>query len=566
MLVKLVKAVLPAALAVAALTGCKEEASPPRPVTGLAGAPGKFDPPVVISTAKALRNDDKLKDGDTTEDNPISRWARDRLGIIQTNKWIVTDQNDALTTRIKLALSGGEELPDVLFLTDAQIPGLLPDLVASGSIMDIAGAFEAYAPARVKEAYEKNPSVWRSVMLNGKRWGLPQISDGKVGDPILWVRQDWLDRLGLKPPATLDELETVLDAFANGDPDGNGKRDTIGLALAGKRYLNDWIGDASFLFGAYGDQPYQWNRTKDGTLAYGSIQPGVKSALARLSEWYAKGYLDPDFGTHDEQKASSLFASGAAGVISGPGWMGGWPLSDASGTLPGAVFKPIPYPTGPDGKIGRIGSKLSYGSYFFRKGFDRMDAAFLYWDAVYGSLIEDPSSDFAYGYAEGYDYILKDGEPVYDFPGATSTISKHLLFGPGSAPPNVMPGESIERRVLQGHIRSPYEKKLASTASRLFLEGRLVGDVQLEHSQKNEFVGPHPPTMAAKGPLLSKLEREAFLKIVYGEAPADSFDEFVKQWRENGGDAITAEVNRWDLENGRVASAAEKLATGITLR
>lgn len=553
MLSKLAKAALPAALALAVLSGCRETVSPTEPASGRAGASGKFDPPIVITTAKALRNDHKLKDGDTVEDNPISRWARDRLGIIQTNKWIVTDQNDALTTRIKLALSGGEELPDVLFLTDAQIPGLLPDLIASGSIMDIGEAFETYAPARVKEAYAKNPDAWRSVMMDGKRWGMPQISDGKVGDPILWVRQDWLDRLGLKTPTTLDELETVLDAFANGDPDGNGQRDTIALALAGKRFLNDWIGDASFLFGAYGDQPYQWNRMKDGTLAYGSIQPSVKAALARLGEWYAKGYLDPDFGTHDEQKAASLFASGEAGVISGPGWMGGWPLNDASQALPEAVFKPIPYPSGSDGKIGRIGSKLSYGSYFFRKGFAHMDAVFLYWDAVYGSLIEDPESDFLYGYAEGYDYIIKDGEPVFDFPGATSTISKHLLFGPGSAPPNVTPGESIEQRVFQGHIRTPYEKKLASTSSRLFLEGRLVGDIQLAYSQKNEFVGPHTKTMAAKGALLAKLEREAFLKIVYGQAPADSFDEFVQAWRENGGNAIYEEVNRWDRENGRLS-------------
>jgi putative aldouronate transport system substrate-binding protein len=227
-------------------------------------------------------------------------------------------------------------------------------------------------------------------------------------------------------------------------------------------------------------------------------------------------------------------------------------LSDASHEMPGAVFKPIPYPSGPDGKIGRIGSKLSYGSYFFRKGFEHMDAAFAYWDAVYGSLIEDPASDFAYGYAEGYDYIMKNGEPVYEFPGSTSTVTKHLLFGPGSAPPGIIPGESIEQRVLNGHVQSPYEKRLASTASRLFLEGRLTGDIQLAYSQKNEFVGPHPPTMAAKGPLLSKLEREAFLKIVYGNAPADSFDDFVKAWRESGGDAVTAEVNRWDRENGIV--------------
>ncbi|MNL86936.1 hypothetical protein D3C87_2158660 [compost metagenome] len=51
--------------------------------------------------------------------------------------------------------------------------------------------------------------------------------------------------------------------------------------------------------------------------------------------------------------------------------------------------------------------------------------------------------------------------------------------------------------------------------------------------------------MSAKGALLSKLESETYLKIIYGEKPIDYFDEFVKEWKANGGDQITAEVNQW---------------------
>ncbi|MEF3305395.1 ABC transporter substrate-binding protein [Paenibacillus sp. GYB003] len=542
-----VKTIRAAALAIVGVLAllCRTDGAPGGPEADgrTDRPPGKFDPPVVITTAKALRDYDKLRDGDTTEHNPITRWAKEKLGIIQSNKWIVTDRNEALATRVRLALSGGEELPDVLFLTNHDIPELLGDLVASGRIMSVEEAFAQYAPSRVKEAYARHPDVWKTVTLQGKRWGLPQISDGKIGDPVLWIRRDWLDRLKLRPPATLDELEAVLDAFTNGDPDGNGKRDTIGLALAGKNSLNGWMGDASFLFGAYGDQPYQWNRMKDGTLAYGSVQPSVRQALARLADWYGKGYIDPGFATHDEQKAASLAADGKAGVVSGPGWMGGWPLGESAAAAAGAAFKPYPYPAGPDGRIGRIGSRPSYGSYFFRSGFERMDAVFAYWDAVYGYFLEDPDSAFAHGFGEGYDYKIVDGEVVYDFPQATSTISNYLLLAPGNPP---VAGESIESRVYRGLVRTPYEKKLASTASRLYLEGRIVGDLQLAHSQKNEFVGPHTKTMATEWTRLAKLEKETFLKIVHGKEPVESFDAFVRAWREYGGDAITREVNEWD--------------------
>ncbi|WP_284645347.1 extracellular solute-binding protein [Paenibacillus silviterrae] len=550
------KLLLILSLAAVSAVACQEAPVNPEPVTSpppqaverIKKAP-RFDPPVVISTAKALKDYDKLKAGDTPENNPITRWAKERLGIVQTNKWLLTGQNEALSTKIKLALSGGEELPDVLFLTQHEIPELLEGLVDSGRFIRMEEAFEAYAPDRVKEAYAKNPDVWKTVSLRGQAWGLPQISDGKVGDPILWIRKDWLARLGLPEPTTLEELEAVLEGFAHRDPDGNGLQDTFGLAIAGKNTLNGWMGDASFVFGAYADQPYQWNRGKDGTLSYGSVQPELKPALMKLRNWYAKGYLHPDFGTHDEQKAVELITSGQAGVISGPGWMGGWPLGEMRKEPDETVMKPLPYPTGPDGRIGRIGSRLSYGAYFFRKGFEQMDAVFAYWDEVYGTFIEDPDSDFAIGFGEGYDYMRKDGDIQYDFPGVTSTLTNYLLFGPGSTPPNIMLGESIENRVYRGQVQSPYEKRLAATSSRLYLEGRIIGDKQLAYSQKNEFVGPYTSTMKRKWPLLETMEKEAFLKIVYGEAPIHALDEFIQMWYRSGGEAITNEVNQWDRDN-----------------
>lgn len=529
-----------------ALAGCSErETSPPGPAPDASAPPSDHcEELTVITTAKALREYDILKGDDTTENNPITRWARDRLCVVQTNQWMVADQDHALGDRIRTALSNGEPLPDVLFMRSQDLPSILRDLIAADRIREMGSVFEDYASDRLKEAYELNPAVWKSVTLNGTRWGLPQISAANLGDPILWIRQDWLDALDLKAPATLDELENVMKAFVSRDPDGNGFDDTIGLAVAGQNTLNGWMGDVSFLFGAYGDQAHQWNRMADGTLAYGSVQPSVKSALRRLAEWYEAGYLARDFGTHDEQDAAALMTSGVAGIISGPGWMGGWPLGEAR--LGEAVFKPYPYPAGEDGRIGRIGTRPSYGSYLFRKDFNHFDKIFAYYDEVYGMLIEDPESDFAIGLAEGYDYTIVDGEPVYDFPGTTTTIGNFFLVAPGSTPPKVIQGDSLEHRVYHGKIDSYYEKKMATTASRTFLEGKLVAERQSDISYPEQFVGPQTPTMALKWRLLDKLEQTTFLRIVYGHAPLDDFDRFVKDWHENGGSQATDEVNEWD--------------------
>ncbi len=41
---------------------------------------------------------------------------------------------------------------------------------------------------------------------------------------------------------------------------------------------------------------------------------------------------------------------------------------------------------------------------------------------------------------------------------------------------------------------------------------------------------------------LEKKENDIFLKIIIGEEPIDAFDTFVEEWKAEGGDAITAEV------------------------
>ncbi len=48
-------------------------------------------------------------------------------------------------------------------------------------------------------------------------------------------------------------------------------------------------------------------------------------------------------------------------------------------------------------------------------------------------------------------------------------------------------------------------------------------------------------TMETKWTALKKLEEDTFLRIIYG-APLDTFDQFVRTWKAQGGDEITKEV------------------------
>ncbi len=495
----------------------------------------KFDPPVTISTAIAIRDLDKLRNGDTYEDNPLTRWYQDNLGIKTKYKWLLTDQGDALNQKIRLALASGEQLPDVLPIDDNV---LLNELIESGQIMSIDEAFEKYASPRTKEAYAKNPAVWTAVTKDGKKWGLPQISDGNIGDAIMWIRQDWLDSVGLQAPTTLEEFEAVLEAFKKNYPD------KTPLAVAGKALqpLIGYMGDTQFVFGS--TQPYIWNQGSDGKLQYGSVQPGFKAGLQKLKIWFDQGYMDKEFATHDEQKAASLFTSGEAGIIFGPGWMGAWPLEDTVKNVQGAVVKPYELPSGVDGTIGRIGTKLVYITYVFRKGFEHMDALFQYYDVSMGSLLEDPNSPFAAGAGEGYDYVMKDGKPSWDVPDGAVEL-RYSIATVGNTPPGMLEGETIFERVSAGKRDTIYEQKLAFSSSPLYLEGRIVSFKQLDRDRREQFIGAPTETMVSKWPLLSQMENEIAISYIYGKATDDDFDRFVNDWMSKGGQKITDEVNAW---------------------
>lgn len=505
----------------------------------------KFDPPVTITAALQLKPSDKLRNGDTPEDNPISRWFRDNLGIVTKYKWVVTD---SLETKVRLAMTSGEELPDVLSVSGT----LFEDLVASGKIQSIDEAFEKYATERVKDSYIKNPEIWNSVKRDGKVYGLPTISNGIVGATVMWVRQDWLDKLGLKAPTNIAEFDAVMEAFTNQDPDGNNKNDTYGLALGGNtgyyHPTSNYMADTSFIFGQ--DQPYLWIKDASGNLQYGSTLAGVKDGLGKLKDWFAKGYLSPDFGTQDAAKAMADFTSGKAGIAFAPGWSGGWPIgtavAEAEKTNQALDIKPYPLPAGVNGEVGRQASLPSYGTYVFSKDFTQMEAIFKYWDTLYGCAIEDPKCPFDKGYGEGYDYVLKDGKTEWkDVPDGIVSLNAYLMLSPssGTSPTNVMEGPNIYQRVASGQLDNVFEQKLAASNGKLTIDGFAVAYEQLAQDVPSGFYGANTATMKEKWDQLSTLEEQTFLQIIYGKQPLEYFDTFVKQWNDQGGKQITKEVN-----------------------
>ncbi|WP_418041292.1 MULTISPECIES: extracellular solute-binding protein [Paenibacillus] len=505
----------------------------------------KYDPAVTITTAWGIDPELKFKNGESMENNVATKWAKDKFGIEIKSLWSVTDTNNAFATKLRLAMSSGQEMPDVVTVGDNL---LAQDLIDSGMYQEVGPLFDKYASDTWKKAMEQDPNVWNQYSRDGKRMGIPVLDYAYNNDYLLWIRQDWLDKLNMKAPKTIDELEAVMEAFKNNNPDGLAPDKVTPLSIGFKTSMNTWMGDPSWIFGAYGTLPFQWNLGADGKLEYGSINPGMKQGLAKLSEWLKKGYIPQEAALWDENKTAEPAVAGTAGIIPGPYWMSGWPLLDTVKNVPSAVWKPIEIPVGPEGKAMRHGTQFVNGVILIKKDMEHPEAFFTYENYLFDNYADPaPGSPYDNGLFEKYDYQLDaDGKqlPIDQIEGGYVNVVRYLLVRDGARIPdaqmkallNLADGKEPETK-LEKDVAVNYGPETPAAAKVLLN--------QEEISYKNMFTGPTTATMKSKLDYLNKIENQAFNEIIYGKNPVDAFDTFVQTWKSGGGDQITQEVNEW---------------------
>ncbi|NQX60731.1 extracellular solute-binding protein [Paenibacillus qinlingensis] len=518
---------------------------------------GKFNEPVSLTTIGCLNSTFKFKSGESLDNNLHTKYFKDNLNIDIKYKYITAQ--DQCTNKIRLEMAANEPMPDVMYIGD---PQLMADLIDSGKMMDISQAFEKYASPELKKMYAPDPSYWAQVTKDGKRYGIPLLARAQQNDPLLWIRTDYLKKLNMQAPKTLDDLEKVMDAMVNTDL-GKGKNNPpLAMSLKGNGGSQwdgpvSWRGDASWIFGGFGTIPTYWNKWHGDNVEYGSIQPETKQALAKLADWFKKGYISADVGLIDVGKSDDTFRTGKAGITASPVFTAGIVRNYVQKNDAAATVEPFPIPTGPSGKAGRHFTALPTGALMVSKDYKNVDALFLYLNKLVEISNPAPGSEFEKGWKEGYDYVMKDGKVSKveaDFPDKTAVNpSKYFLVNQ----PIIDPQIELETQMKfynGGKPSNPYEQILYDTIPdsekkdpKLVNEwlGAKIVTEQKAASLANLFQGPQTETMKAKGEALSKMESETFLKIIYGKSSVDEFDTFVKNWKSMGGDKITEEVNAW---------------------
>jgi len=210
--------------------------------------------------------------------------------------------------------------------------GDIPDFIEAGQLADVANLVDQgivkpitldMIKANAPEYYEMcigiDPDFFTYGVVDGEIYGFPRLSATGAAAIGAAIRSDWLKALDLAVPTTVAELTNVFDKFTNGDPDGNGQNDTYALTAGGNNTGNWQRLFFPSIFGIYGVNPFYWTEKADGELEYGFVSEGAKKALTLLADWYAKGYIDPEFVTTDLRTSGMdvayKFATGKVGYI-----------------------------------------------------------------------------------------------------------------------------------------------------------------------------------------------------------------------------------------------------------
>ncbi|RAU92720.1 sugar ABC transporter permease [Paenibacillus sp. YN15] len=280
-----------AALSASLMTGCAQdknqtEASPSTQASPSGSAEGKSskasDKPITLSIHMHYGNGGG---GDQvfSDDWPIFKKAAELTNVSLKGTASKTLTNSAEAYNLMLA-SGN--LSDIIHFgkkEDAFKLGGEGGLVALNELVD------KYAP-NIKKFWEQRPDVRKYLTsADGKIYYVSFVPDGAASTGW-FIRQDWLDKLGLKTPTTADEYYTVLKAFRDNDPNGNGKKDEIPYfnrqSFGVYSLLNLWDAGTSYKI----DQ-------KTDTVVYDPLNPAYKTGMVNLAKWYAEGLIDKEIFT-----------------------------------------------------------------------------------------------------------------------------------------------------------------------------------------------------------------------------------------------------------------------------
>ncbi|SDE68505.1 putative aldouronate transport system substrate-binding protein [Paenibacillus sp. UNCCL117] len=219
---------------------------------------------------------------------------------------------DSLTERRNLALASGD-YPDA-FYTARLTAADLTRYGAQGVIIPLNDLIAKYAP-NFQKMLDKQPGLREGLtMPDGKIYSFPSYYSPDfysilIGTPI-WIKEEWLQKLGMKEPQTIDQFYEYLKAVQKTDLNGNGKQDEVPFSGANINILKYHLQGAWGLGTRGISNVFVDVDPATDKLRFFRTDPKYKEVLEFMHKLYKEGLIDPEILTTNE---SAFRAKGSKG-------------------------------------------------------------------------------------------------------------------------------------------------------------------------------------------------------------------------------------------------------------
>lgn len=493
-------------------------------------------------------NNSNMPENDTYTDNAYTRYIKSVINVQNVDAFEANDSQ--YDTNVSMAISMGS-LPDIMVVSSQDE---VEQLVGAGLIEDLTESYNNCISDRIRKMYESyGDSLKDMVTYDGKIMALPEtnITDGPN---LVWLRKDWMNKLGLSEPHTIDDVVNIVKHFISEDPGNNGvdtsgKPNTVGLAVdtdvTGEcGYSSEFLLD--IIFACFGAYPKQWIMNDDGEIVYGSVTDEAKEALSYINSLYNQGVIDNDFLLRTSTNICELIENGLCGSFFGPWWAPNNPLANAVSRNPDANWQPYLIATDSDGTTSYHSQNPCYKYVVVRKGYEHPEIAAKMISVMFDKVRFDctDSEEFKNYYQLNVEPTARPLSINVDYNNALSICYRNIdATISGRKNPDSL--ELLERSFYDAC--SEYIKNANKTSTQWAAYMSRIKACSLIAQDNIKVVDSlyfkTTDTMKSHWWRLKAKEKEAYLKIISGEEDISYFDTFVKEWNEQGGQIITSEVS-----------------------
>ncbi|QHW33586.1 extracellular solute-binding protein [Paenibacillus rhizovicinus] len=439
---------------------------------------------------------------------PAGKLLEEKTGYKMTYDMLPQDNP---TQKLNLLMASGEPYDIVTTYNDM---AMYSDYAKKGALTDLTPLIDQFGP-NIKSAISQQSRD--ALKVDGKLYGIPNIITYPVGFGIL-IRTDWLDKVGMKMPASTDEFQAVLQAFKDKNPGGHGSQD-VPFTLKGDLPMID------DLVGAFG-MPNPWNDV-NGQLTPRLLDPSFPDYVKYVSGLYAGGLLDKGFVVNKDATAKEKFSSGKAGAIV-VHWADIPGISDAlTKAAPDAKFAFVPALKGPNGKSG-------FGA---NKGFDRLSfvpkSAKNPEDAIKwinASLEPTTFKELAIG-VEGTHYTVDNGAymPILPIFNDERNLANDYMVGTDEANYPQYWQARVHKDPVMFEAFDTLNNKTADA-------DKILNQLS---------VAPYLEAYSKNNQKLETMSGDYTVKLIAGAEKLDGLGDFQKKFNAEGGEASIKEVNAW---------------------